>query len=311
MTALTITHTAAAGTLLEGTNKGDGSAEILRGTGWRWSARIASWYVPRSRDRAPSRHLIARTAQLLEEAGFEVEVEIDATPRSASDVEQDRHDRAAQRVDELTARAAHQGDRAQQSEAVARRIADGIPFGQPILVGHHSEARHRRDLARAQRARDIEHDARTQQEDLERRAAATAAADAARSEPRAVARRISTLETQLRKITRSIEGYRNHLGDQFPPASGDQLTRLRDELAHVDEDLAHWTRVRAQQIADGSAIALTRDDVACGDLVAYRGQWFPVLRVNAKSVSVRSLAGGSWTDTIPYHQISGHRPKQV
>lgn len=30
----------------------------------------------------------------------------------------------------------------------ARRIADGIPFGQPILVGHHSEGRHRRDVAR-------------------------------------------------------------------------------------------------------------------------------------------------------------------
>jgi hypothetical protein len=28
------------------------------------------------------------------------------------------------------------------------RIADGIPFGQPILVGHHSERRHRRDIAK-------------------------------------------------------------------------------------------------------------------------------------------------------------------
>jgi DNA repair exonuclease SbcCD ATPase subunit len=30
----------------------------------------------------------------------------------------------------------------------AKQIADGIPFGQPILVGHHSEGRHRRDLKR-------------------------------------------------------------------------------------------------------------------------------------------------------------------
>lgn len=30
----------------------------------------------------------------------------------------------------------------------AREIADGIPFGQPILRGHHSEKGHRRDLAR-------------------------------------------------------------------------------------------------------------------------------------------------------------------
>lgn len=30
----------------------------------------------------------------------------------------------------------------------AQIISDGIPFGQPILVGHHSEAGHRRDLNR-------------------------------------------------------------------------------------------------------------------------------------------------------------------
>lgn len=30
----------------------------------------------------------------------------------------------------------------------ARRIADNIPLGQPILVGHHSEGRHRRDIAK-------------------------------------------------------------------------------------------------------------------------------------------------------------------
>lgn len=30
----------------------------------------------------------------------------------------------------------------------ARRIADNIPLGQPILVGHHSERRHRRDIDR-------------------------------------------------------------------------------------------------------------------------------------------------------------------
>ncbi len=40
------------------------------------------------------------------------------------------------------------GQRAAQRFDAARRLADGIPLGQPILVGHHSEKRHRRDLAR-------------------------------------------------------------------------------------------------------------------------------------------------------------------
>jgi hypothetical protein len=33
----------------------------------------------------------------------------------------------------------------------AHQILDIIPPGQPILVGHHSEGRHRRDLARVDR----------------------------------------------------------------------------------------------------------------------------------------------------------------
>lgn len=225
MTALTITHTPAEGTLLEDPRRDDRTAKILRDLGWRWSPRITSWYVPRSRGRAASRLLIARTVQLLTEAGFAVDVEIE------------RHD--------------------------------------------------------------AEH--------LEERAADTAAADAARVDPAAVAHQVATLETQQRKIRRSIDGYRNHLGTEFPPATGDRLTTLQSELATVDEDLSHWTAVRAQQVADGTTIALTREDVAVGDLIAYRGEWYPVLRVNAKSVSVQSSAGGSWTDTIPYQQISGHR----
>lgn len=38
--------------------------------------------------------------------------------------------------------------KAETAFGTAHRIGDGIPFGQPILVGHHSEKRHRRDIAR-------------------------------------------------------------------------------------------------------------------------------------------------------------------
>lgn len=43
--------------------------------------------------------------------------------------------------------AANEARSAQRYDA-ANQIAAGIPFGQPILVGHHSEGRHRRDLDR-------------------------------------------------------------------------------------------------------------------------------------------------------------------
>ena len=37
---------------------------------------------------------------------------------------------------------------AERAFASSDRIADAIPLGQPILVGHHSEGHHRRDIAR-------------------------------------------------------------------------------------------------------------------------------------------------------------------
>jgi len=52
----------------------------------------------------------------------------------------------------------------------ADQIADMIPFGQPILVGHHSEGRHRRDVARIESGmrQGIEHSDKAQ--DFRRRA---------------------------------------------------------------------------------------------------------------------------------------------
>ena len=59
---LSITHTHEAGTIIEGTAKGDGSAAILKANRWRWGRSIDAWYVPNSRDRLPQHHIITRTA---------------------------------------------------------------------------------------------------------------------------------------------------------------------------------------------------------------------------------------------------------
>lgn len=310
MSALEISHTAESGTLLAGTARGDGSAEILRGRGWRFSRTVDGWYVPLSRDRAPRRDLIESTCQALSDAGFVVAVEIDTRPRAVADVEGDRHDRAVARAARLQQASERQETAADAAETRRRRIADGIPFGQPILVGHHSEGRHRRDLRRIQQADAAERGAREAADAARARAAAAIAADAVRTQPQVVARRIERLSVRRRATARTIEGYRNHLGDVFPAAQGDRRLTLVDELAELDARLAHWQGVRSAQVEEGEALELSRETVHQGDLIQYRGRWYPVLRSNAKSVSVRSLVGGSWTDTIPYHQLTGHRPAQ-
>lgn len=57
-------------------------------------------------------------------------------------------DRAAERAERFKGYEANRTRDAEQAHKVAGDIASGIPFGQPILVGHHSEKHARRDAKR-------------------------------------------------------------------------------------------------------------------------------------------------------------------
>lgn len=60
----------------------------------------------------------------------------------------DYAERKAARIERLTRRAEQLAGVAERRFGAANRIASIIPMGQPILVGHHSEKRHRRDISR-------------------------------------------------------------------------------------------------------------------------------------------------------------------
>ena len=58
---------------------------------------------------------------------------------------EERQGAKAERYSELATKAKNESEQRYQT---AKEIGDFIPMGQPILVGHHSEGRHRRDLNR-------------------------------------------------------------------------------------------------------------------------------------------------------------------
>lgn len=111
--------------------------------------------------------------------------------------------RHAARVDRLRRRAAAKraaGDAAQRS---ADAIAHAIPLGQPVLVGHHSEKRHRRDLDRMERGYRRAIEGHREADELERRASAAEANTAIFSDDPAAAdklrAKIAGLEQQREK----------------------------------------------------------------------------------------------------------------
>lgn len=80
-------------------------------------------------------------------------------------------DRREARADRLEEWAGKREAKAEVVEASARQLADQIPFGQPILVGHHSEGHARRDAERiySRTAKAYEHSAKA--DEMARKAA--------------------------------------------------------------------------------------------------------------------------------------------
>lgn len=88
---------------------------------------------------------------------------------------------------------------ASQADQAGRRISDLIPMGQPILVGHHSEKRHRRDLKRIDRAMQAQIDAHDKAEHYEAKARGVGRGGISSDDPDAVAKlreKLASLEAE-------------------------------------------------------------------------------------------------------------------
>ncbi|MBU2685904.1 MAG: DUF3560 domain-containing protein [Gammaproteobacteria bacterium] len=102
------------------------------------------------------------------------------------------------------ARIEHMRERAERAEKASesaynksREISEHIPMGQPILVGHHSEKRHRSDLKKIDNAMRKAVDESNKAKDLERRANAAEDNNSVSSDdPQA----ITKLKEKLRKL---------------------------------------------------------------------------------------------------------------
>lgn len=309
---VTITHTRADGTLLEGSTKGDGVWEIVRQHGFR-SSRSIGLYISHSRDRAAKRRNIDRAAKALRAAGWTVAIDIDEdTRRTFAEAEADRVERAEERADRFADYAGNAADRSQAAYEGVRRIGDGIPFGQPILVGHHSERRARRDIERmdAGMRRSVQEGDKANH--WAGRAAAAGAYAEFRNAPGRTLRRIAKLEADLRRVERRLADAVE--GSAWTAEQGRRKEELEDEIGY-------WRHVVAKAEEDGFKV-WGKADFEKGDFCRYEGRWYEVLRVNAKTLTIPHIHNGigrqvvrkgdggrtaDWTWTAPYDGVTARR----
>lgn len=112
-------------------------------------------------------------------------------------------ERAAQRAERFDTYSEHRERDAAQARAGFERLADGIPLGQPILVGHHSERHARKDQARLERLAEAADRNWKTAVYWERRAADLLHHCERMDNPGVRVRRIKTLQADLRKCEKT------------------------------------------------------------------------------------------------------------
>lgn len=329
---LQITHTAAEGTMLEGSSKGDGAWEAIKAAqregrcrGWRYFPSIRSIGVSYSRHHAPKLYLIDEATRVLRAAGFTVEVEVDGAPRRMEDAEADRELHMEERADALAEKSTRLGAVAEARYAAAEEISLGMN-GQPVLVGHYSERGHRRDIDRMYGHQRASLAAAEEAALAAERAETAARHMEARNNPRRVYRRIRTLEAEQRKDQRELTPCRISGRKMKPEAAGRTLDcpacyrdltigadllvpehgaatgRHREQvelrIAHRTEQIRYWQEALQAAKAAGADVPPPTAAIEKGDWVRSWAGWNEVTRVNTVTVTVRDSYGPG-RDTFP------------
>lgn len=157
----------------------------VKAAGFRWAPKLEQFIAPAW---TPEREDLA-----LELAG-----EIEDEDSSLMDRAEDR----AERFEGYHGRRMQEAESARQAVSA---IADNIPFGQPILVGHHSERHARRDAEKIQNGMRKAVQLWKTSEYWQDRAASAIRHAKYKERPDVRARRIKTIEAERRKMERAIQ----------------------------------------------------------------------------------------------------------
>lgn len=228
------------------------TCEALGAAGWRFSGFRKEWHHPR-------KHI--------------------APPAGIAYTEDGTVDYSNERAERMAARSVAARTEAMQLFQRERQIGDVIPMGQPILVGHHSERRHRRDIAKIQAlaTKGVE-----RMKDAERAASASRGSARLRerrqTDPGLVERRLKKLRPQLVRM----EDYLLRCGENPPDEYVRKTHLVREEIARNEQLLTEL------QTAAGAPVTVNP-----GDVIELRGGPFLVARVNHRTFTGWTVGGGA------------------
>jgi hypothetical protein len=289
------------GTLVHGTKQGDTETNAaLKAQGFRWSRNLGAWYQPRNiSEPVRAQRAKALHSKLGGEGGkSSLTVGDLAKSGTADEQAQARVDSANRSAERNSAKAEALAKVSDERYKRAHDIGSHIPFGQPILVGHHSEGRHRSDLAKIDTNMRKSMAAQAASEEAARRAESATARANMQTDPKAAARRLERNQAELRKVQRTLHGTGKEMYGTDKPATGEHADRLRA----MEKDLQ--AKIEHDQGITGTP-EYGKHNVKPGDVIRVRGSVHVVHSTGPKNVKVHTSVGPL---PYPYHQITAHGP---
>lgn len=202
---------------------------------------------------------------------------------SFAEQQERKEERAINRTERFEKYADNAQERSNQLYRTNKTLLDCMA-GTPILIGHHSEKRHRRDLEKIDNRirKSIEEDKKAEHY-RNRISSISWKLENQKNDPTYINNRIEENEARLRKIERN----KKWLSDYES-----RKQEVIDKLDYFKGILQELMQERAEQ---GKLIP-SPDTIQKGDLVKYRGTWYPVVRVNRKTVTFKNWIweNGQW-----------------
>lgn len=167
----------------------------------------------------------------------------------------------------------------------AHTMADCIPFGQPILVGHYSEGRDRRFRARISSTFQRAFEEGDKAKYYERRAeCARKSADGSQySNPRYLGNRIKEAKAEIALLENRLQGKFYHYSEPSVISDKDR-ERITGHLDEALEKLEFFEHCLA-----ACPNVFTRETLKGKQAVKIRGRWEPIVKLNPSTVAVPNI----------------------
>jgi len=227
------------------------------------------------------------------------------------EVQQEKAENRAERFEKYAENAEK---RSQQYYEASNEGKDFLSLGEPIKIGHHSEKRHRALIERNHNrmGKSIEEDKKASYYKDRAETAKYTAEGAQYSNPVYLGNRIKEVEARLRELNRYFTGV-----GYWDRVSGHQSTK--ENPAYVSDERKEKLQVQINE--ENDKLAFFKEKLlSCGIVihskaslkemkcthVKYRGTFYPVKSLNAKSVTVlnwMSIPGNAWKWSVDYTDI--------